>query len=192
MKQPNSPDLATAFPFSWVEQTAERIYESPTFRQALTVVASNLSDLLDTLIPLSDSKCGVEGQYPAFCELKIKELGAPSDQLDREHLYFLETTRNIFHLYRKQNSMADWELEYEAGQIFVPEFDLKMDKEEAMRIIFAHTCSYFQSWTEGSIELNEERWREWELRSLREWPDSIPHDDPPDGMDEFMRVGREL
>lgn len=66
-----------------------------------------------------------------------------------------------------------------------------MEKEDSIRILFAHACSYYQSWTEAELEWEEERWREWELRSLKEWPDTTPYDDPPDGLDEFEKVGCE-
>lgn len=142
------------YTFSWVEQTAERIYESPTFRQSLTVVASNLSDLLDSLIPIVEPGSLLESQHTSFLKLKIKEWqmwGSPLAQETLEHVYFLETARDIFDLYESSPQMADWELEYEGSQIFVSDFDLGADKEDAIRITFAYSCAHFQGWLESEI-----------------------------------------
>ena len=196
--------MNTPFPFSWVEQTAERIYESPTLRQSLTVAASNLSDLLDSLIPIVEPDSMLEGQYSSFLKLKIKEWelwGPPVMQEAIDHVYFLETARDIFQLYNSSPGLAQWELEYEAGQIFIPEFDLEVDKEDAIRIICTHVCSYFQGWLESEIkfhvprELKQLTLETWEFYGMTPLPEDwhlYPKEAPiPDGMEEFERVGWE-
>lgn len=192
------------FPFSWVLQTAQAIEGSTTFAQALKVTVANLSDLLDALIPIVEPGSMLEGQYPAFCELKLKEWqqwGTPVDHEPIDHLYFLASARDIFHLYENQTSMAEWELEHEAASLFVPEFDLNVEKEDAMRIIFAHVCTYFQGWLESEIknptpralkQLTFESCAFYGSPALpNDWHLSPEEEQAPDGLEEFERVGWE-
>jgi len=192
------------FPFSWVVRTAEAIEGSTTFSQALTVTSANLSDLLDALIPIVEPGSMLEGQYQAFCELRLKEWqqwGTPVADEPIDHVYFLVSARDIFHLYGKQTSMPDWELEHEAAKLLVPEFDLKVEKEDAMRIIFAHVCTYFQGWLESEIKNPTPRVLKqlsFESREFygrpplsNDWHRYPVEEQAPDGLEEFQRVGWE-
>ena len=195
-----SPD----FSISWVERTADAIEVSANFGQALRVSAANLSDLLDTLIPIVEPGSMLEGRYTSFLELKIKEWkvwGPPVTQEAIDHVNFLEIARDIFHLYEMSPGMAEWELEFEANQLFTPGFEQEVEEEDAIRLIFVQTCSYFQAWLESEIKYPMQRFltqltfETWAFYGITPFPEGwhlYPKEAPiPDGMEEFKRVGWE-
>jgi len=180
--------MATQFTLQWVKNAAGRIGGSQSSREAISTTAGYLTDLHDELIRIRGNEPLVV-DYLQFVHEEIKSIESLGDRIEEGHLDLWRAVREVLKFYEQMPTMVEWDIDFTIGKELAGLLDPKLDRDGGVREVLVGLIFYVQGWVEGQRLLIAESWREWELQRLREWPDTTPYDDPPDGMDEFERVG---
>jgi hypothetical protein len=128
------------YPTPWTLEVFEQIDGSTTLKRAVVVAASHLSDLIDQMVPVMEPDGMLETQYAKFCSLRKRDWKEDGSETD-EYLLIWECAEEIFVLYERLPQMSDLEAELEAINTFSPDFDLEIEKEDAVRNLFAHVIA---------------------------------------------------
>jgi len=128
------------YPTPWTLEVFEQIEGSTTLKRAVVVAASHLSDLIDQLVPVMEPDGLLETQYAQFSSLRRRDWKEDGSETD-EYLLIWECAEEIFVLYERLPQMSDLEAELEAIKAFAPDFDLEIEKEDAVRNLFAHVIA---------------------------------------------------
>jgi hypothetical protein len=128
----------------------EQIDGSTTLKRALVVAASHLSDLIDQMVSVMEPDGLLETQYAQFCSLRKRDWKEDGSETD-EYLLIWECAEEIFALYERLPQMSDLEAELEAIKAFAPDFDLEIEKEEAVRNLFAHVICYIEGQKDSEL-----------------------------------------
>jgi len=132
------------YPTQWGLEAVRRIDESFTLRAALIVTASHLSELIDQLVPVMEPHGMLETQYRQFCCLRKAECVLDGSEIAEEYRLVWENAEDIFSIYDQLPSMTDLEVELGCIERFVPDFDLEIEKEEAVRNLFTNVIAYLE------------------------------------------------
>ena len=134
----------TEYATPWTLEVFDRIDHCTTLRAALVVVASHLSDLLDQMVPVMEPDGMLETQYAHFCSLRKREFRSDESAWANEYIFVWRCAEEIFALYEKLPLMSDLAAELEAIKAFAPDFDLEIEKEDAVRNLFAHVIALLE------------------------------------------------
>jgi len=184
------PRMTPDFTRTWTKDACERIESCQSTREAINTAAGFISDLLDEQIRLRGKEAV---DYLQFVQEEIHRVKALSDRTEREwHLDYLVPLDEVLRFYERMSEMEEWEIDFTAKNELAPLLtplldDPELDRDEEVIVLLMMLVFYLRDQVEGIVEA----WREWELQSLKEWPDTTPYDDPPDGMDEFAQTGWE-
>ncbi len=122
----------------------ERIGNAPTFRSALLVAASHLSELLDEMISIMEPDGLLETQYRVFSNLRRRDFESDGYEFSEEYIFMWESAERIMGMYDRAPVMTDLELELESESLFAPDWDLEIEKEEAIRNLFGNVLAYLK------------------------------------------------
>jgi hypothetical protein len=176
----------TDLTFSWAEEAIERIYNSATLAEAISVTAGFITDIIDELNRLNDRD--KDPEYLLFIEGILKEV----DSLEPDYGWiFWTAAKEILEVYEGLTGKEAWEVEFESTKRLSPVLDPSKDRLEEVWVLLGNVIAYLQGWTEGEAEGIREASREIELTQLGDWPDEFPENRPQDGLDSYENVGVE-
>lgn len=176
----------TNFTLNWAEAVIDRVYNSSTLPEAITVTAGFLAEIIDELHRLNDREQDVE--YLTFINQTLGEMDSSSPEHAR---LFWTSAQEIFQIYETLPGMEEWEVEFEATQRLAQMLDPRNNRLDEVWMMLGSVIAYLQGWTHGEAEGIRERSQELELLLSREWPDKFPEDRPPDGLEEYEKTGVE-
>ena len=176
----------TSFTIPWAEAAIDRIYNSTTLPEAITVTSGYLAEIIDEMHRLNEREQDVE--YLPYISRTLAEMDG---SFPEEAWLFWTSAQEIFQIYENLPGMAEWEVEYEATKRLAPVLDPNNNKIDEVWTMLGCVIAYLQGWTEGEAEGIRERSMELELLLSREWPDEFPEDRPPDGLHEYENTGVE-
>ena len=176
----------TSFTQQRAEEAIDRIYNSTTLPEAITVTSGYLAEIIDELHRLNQREQDVE--YLPYISRTLAEMDG---SFPEEARLFWTTAEGIFQIYKNLPGMAEWEVEYEATRRLALVLDPNNNRLDEVWTMLGCVIAYLQGWTEGVAEGIRERSMELELLLAREWPDEFPEDRPPDGLNEYENTGVE-
>ncbi len=172
--------------FPWAEEAIERVYNSTTLAEAITVTAGFITDIIDELNRLNDREHDTE--YLPFIEEILEE----ADSSEPEYGWiFWTAAKAILEIYGGLPGKEACEVELESTRRLAPVLDPTKDRLDEVWILLGNVIAYLQGWTEGEAEGIREASMEKELLQVRDWPDEFPEEGPLDGLDEYSTVGVE-